>query len=90
MSDECSETTLRINGLARQMRRWKMSDLIKTLRGMDEYWQPTLYNQAADALEAKEAQIERLKAALRKICSTEKRLTNHGYEIARQALEDDE
>jgi hypothetical protein len=44
-----------------------MSDLIKTLRGMDEYWQPTLYNQAADALEAKEAQIERLRAALQDI-----------------------
>jgi predicted nucleic acid-binding Zn-ribbon protein len=42
------------------------------------------------ALQEAQRQIERLKAALRKICSTEKRLTNHGYEIARQALESDD
>lgn len=39
-----------------------MSDLIKRLRGMNEYWQHApLYNEAADTLEAKDAEIERLK-----------------------------
>jgi len=32
-------------------------------------------------------EIERLTAALREICSTEKRFTNHGYNIAMKALE---
>jgi len=33
------------------------------------------------------ARIEQLESALKEICSTEKRFTNHGYEIARKALE---
>lgn len=32
--------------------------------------------------------IEQLESALKEIASTEKRFTNHGYEIARKALED--
>ena len=59
-----SEATLRINGLARQMRRWKMCDLIKRLRKHREYqkgnsipcdWHPLICTEAAD-------EIERLKA----------------------------
>lgn len=64
-----------------------MSDMIERLRNVAEPGWAGISNglcyEAAD-------EIERLRAALRKICSTEKRLTNHGYEIARQALEDDE
>jgi len=42
--------------------------------------------QGLELAQAK-ADNERLIAALREICSTEKRFTNHGYNIAMKALE---
>ena len=60
MSDECSEATLRINGLARQMRRWKMSDQVERLCN--------IVATQEDALKEFHAEIERLKAALAESC----------------------
>ena len=59
MSDECSEATLRINGLARQMRRWRVSDLIERPKSIGQAWRKLIQQQA---------EIERLKAALAESC----------------------
>jgi hypothetical protein len=53
-----SEATLRINGLARQMRRWKMSDLIERLRSDEWASNATLRREAADEIEALRSYLE--------------------------------
>jgi hypothetical protein len=70
---------------AKQRRCWrtKMSDLKQMLQAASEdhlLADGMLYRRAL-------ARIEQLESALKEICSTEKRFTNHGYEIARKALE---
>jgi hypothetical protein len=64
-------------------RRHLMSDLKQRLQAASEdhlLADGMLYRMAL-------ARIEQLESALKEICSTEKRFTNHGYNIARKALE---
>jgi len=65
-----------------------MSDLIERLRNAanelhgHKPTHPGLYAQAAD-------ELERLEAALREIASDKNRFTNHGWRLAKAALDKD-